>query len=102
MFCTIIPRCRSPSRQLTFGEGLRTITKGFECQGGGLHKQTVGTGGQCGAAQSHLANQGVGEGDVFLFFGLFAGENGARHHRIFGWLEAQNVEPIAAMAPERR
>ena len=57
--------------------------------------------GQCGAAQSHLANQGVGEGDVFLFFGLFAGENGARHHRIFGWLEAQNVEPIAAMAPER-
>ena len=26
--------------------------------------------GQVGTAQSHLANQGVGPGDVFLFFGL--------------------------------
>ena len=42
--------------------------------------------GQCGAAQSHLRNQGVGIGDVFLFFGLFTDESTAeRHHRIF-WL----------------
>ena len=27
--------------------------------------------GQAGAAQSHLNNQGVGSGDVFLFFGLY-------------------------------
>jgi hypothetical protein len=27
--------------------------------------------GQDGAAQSHLANQGVGVGDLFLFFGWF-------------------------------
>ena len=27
--------------------------------------------GQVGAAQSHLENQGVGEGDIFLFFGWF-------------------------------
>ena len=27
--------------------------------------------GQEGAAETHLANQGVGTGDVFLFFGLF-------------------------------
>ena len=32
--------------------------------------------GQVGAAQTHLANQGVGVGDTFLFFGLFAGEDG--------------------------
>ena len=27
--------------------------------------------GQEGAAESHLENQGVGPGDIFLFFGLF-------------------------------
>lgn len=43
--------------------------------------------GQAGAAQGHLARHGVGEGDVFLFFGLFASaETGERHHRIFGYL----------------
>ena len=42
--------------------------------------------GQCSAAQTHLANQGVGKGDVFLFFGLFRDEEtGEPHHRIFGY-----------------
>ena len=41
--------------------------------------------GQAGAAQSHLARNGVGIGDVFLFFGLFADPHtGERHHRIYG------------------
>lgn len=57
--------------------------------------------GQCAAAQSHLVNQGVGVGDVFLFFGLFAGEDGERHHRIFGWLDVASVEPFAGMASDR-
>lgn len=44
--------------------------------------------GQCDAAQSHLINQRVCEGDIFLFFGLFkCPETGERHHRIFGYLE---------------
>ncbi|RXZ64347.1 Nmad3 family putative nucleotide modification protein [Pelagerythrobacter rhizovicinus] len=44
--------------------------------------------GQCGAAQTHLANRGIGAGDVFLFFGLFRDEEtGEPHHRIFGYLE---------------
>lgn len=48
--------------------------------------------GQCGAAQSHLQNQGVGVGDVFLFFGLFSDERKSdRHHRIFGYLEVADV-----------
>jgi Nucleotide modification associated domain 3 len=48
--------------------------------------------GQCGAAQSHLRNMGVGVGDVFLFFGLFAEENtGERHHRIFGFLKVEEI-----------
>lgn len=51
--------------------------------------------GQCGAAQTHLANQGVGRGDVFLFFGLFREEaSGEPHHRIFGFLRiAETIDP---------
>ena len=52
--------------------------------------------GQCGAAQAHLANQGVDVGDTFLFFGLFADEHtGSRHHRIYGYMEVQSVIPLA-------
>lgn len=48
--------------------------------------------GQCGAAQSHLRNMGVGIGDVFLFFGLFADEHTReRHHRIFGYLRVDEM-----------
>jgi Nucleotide modification associated domain 3 len=57
--------------------------------------------GQVGAAQGHLANQGVGAGDLFLFWGLFrpvrfAGRweyAGAAEHRIFGWLQVGEVLP---------
>ena len=53
--------------------------------------------GQTGAAQSHLANNGVGAGDVFLFFGLFGNLDGTdRHHRIFGYLR---VEAVIAAGP---
>lgn len=47
--------------------------------------------GQCGAALTHLRNQGVGVGDVFLFFGWFAGEGWPDHHRIFGYLRVEEV-----------
>lgn len=50
--------------------------------------------GQAGAAQGHLRNQGVGPGDLFLFFGLFAGPDGVRHHRIFGYLRVESVRPL--------
>lgn len=53
--------------------------------------------GQCGAAQAHLANQGVGVGDTFLFFGLFAdGRIGGRHHRIYGYMDVQSVVPLSS------
>ena len=46
--------------------------------------------GQVAAAQSHLANNGVSVGDVFLFFGLFSDPDGSdRHHRIFGYLRVE-------------
>jgi hypothetical protein len=58
--------------------------------------------GQMGSAQKHLAKQGVGLGDVFLFFGwfrqveYFAGRwryvSGAPSvHALFGWLQVGNV-----------
>ena len=55
--------------------------------------------GQCDAAQSHLANQGVGVGDVFLFFGLFADEaTGERHHRFFGYMRVVEVHPVETLS----
>lgn len=61
--------------------------------------------GQNGAAQSHLARQGVGPGAVFLFFGWF--RQVVRHarrwryvpgapdlHLLYGWLEVAEVLPV--------
>ncbi len=52
---------------------------------------------QAGAAKGHLKNQGVGEGDLFLFFGLFqeVEDTGERwkfiddkpQHVLWGWLQ---------------
>jgi hypothetical protein len=62
--------------------------------------------GQEGAAQGHLRNQGVGAGDLFVFFGLFQRvlrergrwvfDRGApRQHLIWGWLQVEAVVPVA-------
>jgi hypothetical protein len=54
--------------------------------------------GQAGAAQSHLERNGFGVGDVFLFFGLFASRDGRdRHHRIFGYLEVDEVRRLGSL-----
>lgn len=52
--------------------------------------------GQTGAAQSHLANQGVGVGDVFLFFGLFVDASGWKHHRFYGYLRIEEILRVGA------
>ena len=57
--------------------------------------------GQCGAAQTHLERQGVGIGDVFVFFGLFAEEaTGEPHHRIFGYLRAERIVDLSSDVPD--
>jgi hypothetical protein len=57
--------------------------------------------GQTGAAQTHLQANGVGVGDVFLFFGLFASRNnGDRHHRIFGYLQVDEVRHLGSRPSE--
>jgi len=52
--------------------------------------------GQCGAAQSHLKKNEVGDGDVFLFYGLFALDGRDRHHRIFGYLKVEKVRRLGS------
>ena len=66
--------------------------------------------GQTGPAQGHLRNNGVGLGDLFLFFGLFRrveGRDGAYIwvtnvrpcHVIWGWLQVAEVLPIGSSEP---
>jgi hypothetical protein len=70
--------------------------------------------GQAAAAQSHLANQKIGPGDLFLFFGFFREaeqvggvfrfvRDAPRRHIIFGWLQVGQVIPatdsVAAEIP---
>jgi len=67
--------------------------------------------GQDGTAQAHLANEGVGVGDLFLFFGWFrrVEETAAGYrfvsgapdlHVLFGWLQVARVIPVRAGGPE--
>ncbi|GAA0633631.1 hypothetical protein ACFPTY_04695 [Halomonas beimenensis] len=61
--------------------------------------------GQMGQAQSHLRNQGVGPGDVFLFFGLFRrvehldgawrfAADARPCHLLWGWMQVGEVLPL--------
>lgn len=74
--------------------------------------------GQCDAAQTHLANQGVGVGDLFLFFGLFREveereekKGGLRFrykpgaapiHCLWGWMRVGEVIDLDARLDEAR
>jgi len=66
--------------------------------------------GQHGSAQAHLANHGVGLGDLFLFFALFRPVERYRRrwrfvpqsrpfHAIWGWLQVGEVWPVYEAAP---
>ena len=62
--------------------------------------------GQAETAQRHLKNQGVGPGDLFLFFGWFRAAEPAKGgtwqyasnapdvHRLFGWLQVAEVVTV--------
>ena len=59
--------------------------------------------GQAGAAQGHLRKQGVREGDLFLFWGLFRRVDedgewvGRPEHHIWGWMQIGCVAPVDAV-----
>jgi hypothetical protein len=84
------------------GEIVEQVTKGRIGAGELCHEDPMFSNGrwafgQTGAAQTHLERNGVGVGDVFLFFGLFASLDGRdRHHRIFGYLEIDEVRPLGS------
>lgn len=67
--------------------------------------------GQTGQAQSHLRNNNVGHGDLFLFFGLFHRIkvlNGSHtwvsksrpRHVIWGWLQVEEVLHLGNFKPQ--
>jgi hypothetical protein len=90
---------------LELGEHVERATRGRLNRTSLCHLDPMFEGGRCAfgqtsTAQAHLHNQGVGVGDVFLFFGLFSDLDGSnRHHRIFGYLEVDAVTALGA-APD--
>ena len=55
--------------------------------------QSIGLFGQLGFSQKELDNQGVGAGDIFLFFGWFRNYSIKKRdlHHLFGWLQIDRV-----------
>ena len=55
--------------------------------------EKIGLFGQAGSAQSELKNNGVGIGDLFLFFGWFKKKDDPNVdvHKIFGWLQIEEI-----------
>lgn len=88
--------------QLALGDLVSKITKNRYTEDSLCHHDPMFQGNKCAfgqtaAAQSHLANNCVGVGDVFLFFGLFSDLSGKdRHHRIFGYLQVEEVVQVGA------
>jgi Nucleotide modification associated domain 3 len=107
LFSLPIPSGRYPSKStygdLGLGEVVSMLSK--ECKADTLcHEDPMFWDnkcafGQAGISQYHLAKNRVGEGDVFLFFGLFAdhGSKGS-HHRMFGYLKVDKVLSIGSQA----
>ena len=67
--------------------------------------------GQTGIAQGHLDKQGVGTGDIFLFFGLYRRVEEAAHgwhfvrgapelHVLWGWLQVDRKHRVADIGPD--
>lgn len=68
--------------------------------------------GQAGSAQSHLANNSVSAGDIFLFFGWFrevekvddkyrySKQDKTGKHLIYGYLEVGDIKRINILNPE--
>ena len=66
--------------------------------------------GQAGIAQSHLAKQGVGSGDIFLFFGLYRQveettqgwrfvRGAPELHVLWGWLQVDLKHRVTDLGP---
>lgn len=95
-------------KSLGLGEVVEEVTKGKISRADFCHHDPMFVNGECvfgqqGAAQAHLARNGIGPGDLFLFFGLFTDEHTReRHHRIFGYLKVERVCAVAELSATDR
>jgi len=94
------PRSNVSYEHFNLGKLVRNLTGGKLAGKDLCHNDPdleMGAFGQASSAQSHLHNQGVGAGDLFLFFGWFREaeivdcnyrykRDALDHHRIFGWM----------------
>ena len=74
--------------------GAKKLHANTACHFDPLLNLNIGLFGQAGNAQRELDNLGVGEGDLFLFFGWFRDFYSVRkadYHHIFGWLQVDQV-----------
>ena len=69
--------------------------------------------GQTNGSQTHLENQGVGAGDVFLFFGLFQQvemvptgwcfvRGAPKRHLLWGWLQTEQIFKVDQVRNDER
>jgi hypothetical protein len=99
-------RSKTSYRLAGLGKIVEQVTKGCIGADNLCHEDPVFLNGrwafgQTGGPQSHLEKNGVGVGDVFLFFGLFASCDGRdRHHRIFGYLKVEEVRRLGSQPSE--
>lgn len=98
-------RSSTTYRDIGLGEIVAHVTRNKVSDRDLCHFDPMFQGGHCafgqtGTAQSHMAKHGFGAGDIFLFFGLFADENGRdRHHRFFGYLRVSEKIELGATPP---
>ena len=74
--------------------GAKKLHANTACHFDPLLNLDIGLFGQAGNAQRELDNLGVGEGDLFLFFGWFRNFYSYKktdYHHIFGWLQVDQV-----------
>ena len=107
-----IPYLNSTSsyQHLNLGKMVSDLTNGELGENDFCHNDPdlkMGAFGQVSAAQSHLDNQNVGSGDLFLFFGWFREaefvdgkyrykRDAQNHHRIFGWMFVDQKLPVGS------
>jgi hypothetical protein len=90
--------------KLGLGDLVERLTHGKIAGNDLCHEDPMFGGGRCafgqtGAAQSHLSTQGVGVGDVFVFFGLFSDEATRKpHYRIYGFLRVEKVIALCSQS----
>ena len=94
------PNSEKTYQHFNLGKVVNDLTLGKLVENDPCHNDPdleMGVFGQASSAQSHLNNQNVGSGDLFLFFGWFREaelvdcnyrykSNALGHHRIFGWM----------------